>query len=419
MVKIILFSTVLLALQSFVYYTFIGYLKTSRIYKRYVVFIALIPFLLFNIPFITISIITLGNFEPPPWFKTFFLYPFWVWQGATFFIAQWLLIGKIIKIPFKIPIWILEKFRPAREKIKQIKNNDSVLKVDLSRRKFVKTATFAISAYAFAGAAYGVAKKDSYEITYSKIQIDNLPPELNGFTITLLSDIHAGQFMVEDDMRMYADVVNSLQSDIICIPGDFINYDIEETKKVARAFNNLKAKYGVFGCLGNHDEFINADYVADVMNNESPLQMLRQQHRKLQINGKELYILGVDDTISSTNSMNQQLLDNIEDMNNFLLNTENTYLNSPKILLCHKPYKFDDIARKDFDLTLSGHTHGGQVVPVRFGNFNFSVASITSKYIEGHYKIGKANMYVSRGIGTVALPIRINCPPEITKITLV
>jgi predicted MPP superfamily phosphohydrolase len=89
------------------------------------------------------------------------------------------------------------------------------------------------------------------------------------------------------------------------------------------------------------------------------------------------------------------------------------------VLLCHKPYGFDNIAQRDVDLVLSGHTHGGQVVPVKIGSFNLSFAGLLSKYIEGHYKIGKANMYVSRGIGTVALPIRINCPPEITKITLV
>jgi predicted MPP superfamily phosphohydrolase len=71
------------------------------------------------------------------------------------------------------------------------------------------------------------------------------------------------------------------------------------------------------------------------------------------------------------------------------------------------------------DLVLAGHTHGGQVVPLKLGKFNLSFAGFVSKYIEGYYSIGKSNMYISRGIGTVAVPIRINCPPEITKITLV
>jgi len=86
--------------------------------------------------------------------------------------------------------------------------------------------------------------------------------------------------------------------------------------------------------------------------------------------------------------------------------------------LCHKPYAFDEIAKRDFDLILAGHTHGGQVVPFKYGNINISFAALVSKYIEGLYKIGKSNMYVSRGIGSVGLPIRVNCPPEITKITL-
>ena len=77
------------------------------------------------------------------------------------------------------------------------------------------------------------------------------------------------------------------------------------------------------------------------------------------------------------------------------------------------------MAKRDLDLVLAGHTHGGQVVPFKFGNFNLSFAAFVSKYISGYYNIGKANMYISRGIGTVGLPIRLNCPPEITKITLV
>ena len=95
------------------------------------------------------------------------------------------------------------------------------------------------------------------------------------------------------------------------------------------------------------------------------------------------------------------------------------YDNTPKLALIHKPYFFEDLKDMNPALVFSGHTHGGQVVLAKFGDVNISFAGAVSKYISGLYKNGKSGMYISRGIGSVALPIRFNCSPEITKITLV
>lgn len=411
-------TTIFISLQALVYYTFIRYWKSTKYYKPSHRWWALVPFVLFNLSFIIVSFIWGRNFAPPDWFKILGLYPFYVWMAATFFISVWLLAGKVIKLPFQIPIWIAKIFRPLRERIAQLKRKKAVQAVDLSRRKFVRYATMGISTYAFAGAAYGMLKHDSYQIDYKDIKIENLPSELRGTTITLISDVHAGQYMIEEDMREYADVINSLNSDIICIPGDFVNFDIRDVHMLTNAFRDLKAKHGVYGALGNHDFFQNADYVTKAINNESPVQVLRNEHRVININGKALYIMGVDDTRGSGAQMETVVgyYSSIEDK---LKKNDPKFSTSPKVLLCHKPYGFDSFAEKEIDLILSGHTHGGQVVPLKFGNFNMSFAATVSKYIEGIYKIGKSNMYVSRGIGSVGLPIRINCPPEITKLTLV
>lgn len=416
--RIFIFIGILIGLQSLVYFTFINYWKTTRFYKPSHRWWILAPFLLFNLSFLTVSLVLGRNFSPPDWFKIAGLYPFYVWMAATFFISLWLLIGKIIKLPFQIPVWIAKIFRPMREKINRFKQKKSVKTVDLSRRKFVRYATMGISTYAFAGATYGMLKHDSYEIDYKQIAIENLPPELRGTTITLLSDIHAGQYMNEKEMREYADVINSLNSDIVCIPGDFVNFESRDIHMLTRAFRDVKAKHGIYGSLGNHDFFQDADYVAKALNNESPIQLLRNEHRVLKINGKELYMMGIDDTQSSGARMDE-VLKYYGAMDEYLKKNETAFSTAPKVLLCHKPYGFDTLASKEIDLVLSGHTHGGQVVPVKFGTFNLSFAATVSKYIEGIYKIGKSNMYVSRGIGSVGLPIRINCPPEITKITLV
>lgn len=416
--RIVLFFLLFLAMQAFVYFQFVKYLKTTRVYKPSHRWWALAPFLLFNIPFIAISIIWGRTFAPPEWFKIAGVYPFQIWVGATFFISVWLLVGKIIKLPFQIPLWLAKLIKPIREKIYRLKQKKAVQTVDYSRRKFVRYATMGASAYAFGGATYGIVKHDAYEIDYKDIKIENLSDELKGTTITLISDIHSGQYMDENDMREYADVINELGSDIICIPGDFVNFEVRDVHPLTRAFRDLKAKHGVYGSLGNHDFFMNADYVAKAIKEESPIQLLRNEHRVINIKGKDLYMLGIDDTMSSGAKMDE-VLKYYGDMHEYLKNNDVNYTKSPKVLLCHKPYGFDILAQKEPDLVLSGHTHGGQVVPVKIGNFNLSFASTVSKYIDGLYKIGKSNMYVSRGLGSVALPIRINCPPEITVIKLV
>ena len=412
-----IFTTLFLSLQALVYFTFIRYWKTTKYYKPSHRWWALAPFVIFNLSFILVSFIWGRNFAPPEWFKIVGLYPFYIWMAATFFISIWLLVGKVIKLPFQIPIWIAKIFKPLRQKIKSFKEKKAVKTVDHSRRKFVRYATMGISTYAFAGATYGMLRHDSYVIDHKTITIANLPLELRGTTITLISDIHAGQYMDEKEMREYADVINSLESDIVCIPGDFVNFEAKDVHMLTNAFRDLKAKHGVYGSLGNHDFFQDVDYVAKAIVNESPVQLLRNDHRSIDIKGKKLFMLGVDDTRGSGSNM-ETVLNYYTGLEAKLKQTDAEFNSAPKILLCHKPYGFDSLAQKDIDLVLSGHTHGGQVVPVKFGNFNMSFAATVSKYIEGIYKIGKSNMYVSRGIGSVGLPIRLNCPPEITKITL-
>jgi len=413
-----LLPLVIIGLQLLVYFTFINYLKTTRIYKPSHRWWALVPFVLFNVSFIVINLTWGRNFAPPLWFKYAGVYPFYIWMAATFFISLWVLIGKLIKLPFKIPVWIAKLIKPLRKKINDWKEHKTIRQVDLSRRKFVRYVTMGVSTYAFGGAAYGMIRHDAYRIEHKDIKIANLPEELKGTTITLICDIHAGQYMDENDMREYAEIVNEMNSDIICIPGDFVNFDVRDIHPLAKAFRDMKAKYGVFGSLGNHDFFQDAEYVAKGIVNESPVTLLRNDAKKITINGKDLYIIGVDDTRGAGAHMTA-VINYYESVENNLKASDPNFNNAPKVLLCHKPYGFDALAQKEIDLVLAGHTHGGQVVPIKLGNFNLSFAATVSKYIEGLYKIGKSNMYVSRGIGTVGLPIRINCPPEITKIKLV
>jgi predicted MPP superfamily phosphohydrolase len=211
-------------------------------------------------------------------------------------------------------------------------------------------------------------------------------------------------------------VINNLNSDLIFIPGDLTNTKKTEIHALNKAFRDLKAKHGIYGTLGNHDYFSDPDYIAGAVSNESPIKMLRNRSEFININGKELCLIGVEDIRDSGAQKNNVIIKYIDDT---LEMTDKKYLEMPKILLCHKPYMFREIADKNIDLMLSGHTHGGQIVLAKLGNINLSIAATISSLISGHYKENDTNLYVSRGIGTVGFPLRLNCPPEVTQIKLI
>jgi predicted MPP superfamily phosphohydrolase len=228
--------------------------------------------------------------------------------------------------------------------------------------------------------------------------------------------------MDTDLMSNYVDVINDMKPDLIFIPGDMTNSKREEAAPFAKSFRELKAKYGVYATFGNHDYFNDVNYIADVINNETGIKLLRNEALLIDVNGKPLSIMGTEDTQDSGGKSNpvisKYITQTVEKSNSLLKEKNIDSAGVPKILLTHKPYVFDDVSDLNFDLMLSGHTHGGQVVFFKLGDINLSIAATVHKYINGLYNNENKYLYVSRGIGTVGLPLRFNCPPEITKITL-
>ena len=349
--------------------------------------------------------------------------PYYIYLGAVLFIGLYLLIGKLIKLPFSVSGWILNQFKNTRQMLKEFFSKPPVRKIDKSRRAFLTGTTALVTGYAFIGSTLGVLDSNDYEIVNKEIKIDDLPEEIKGTTITLISDTHSGPYMDEETMREYAKVINDLRSDIIMIPGDLTNSNKLEVHPFVNAFKNLKADKGIYASLGNHDYFSDAEYVAGVVQRESPIKLLRNNSEIININGKDLCIMGLEDTRQSRSNQDNVLMRyldaTIEYTKTKLTEKNLDYNEIPKLALIHKPYFFEEMSDKNIDLILSGHTHGGQVVLAKLGPVNFSFAGAVSKFISGLYESGRSKMYVSRGIGSVALPIRYNCPPEITKITLV
>ena len=287
-----------------------------------------------------------------------------------------------------------------------LQTNSNFEKFDNSRRVFLKGSAVALSAYSFIGATKGVIDRDDYEIVERTVHIRNLPDEFKEFTIGLMSDIHSSVFMTKEEMDDYVSALNGLKTDVILVPGDFVNSQTEEVYPCAEALSALRAPYGVYGCLGNHDYFANVEEVAKRIDG-CGVKLLRNDALKIQKGNSFLNLIGVDDIPMSggVEPYLERALSSVRNPN-------------PRILLCHKPYYLDSFATHNIDLTLAGHTHGGQVVFAKIGNTIISPASLFSKYVWGLYKSGESQMYVTRGIGTVGVPIRVNCPPELTKITL-
>jgi predicted MPP superfamily phosphohydrolase len=361
-------------------------------------------FVWFGLALAVVTFVRLPLSDAPRWLMLFGVYPMYAWHSSLAIVFLVLMVGKLLKFPFLSFRWMARRWRSATSEITRSSNAS----FSSGRRIFLQRGTVALAGTIMAGTAYGMCRRHPAQISNITVPISNLPEAFNGFSIALISDIHSSPFMLKDQMLEYARGVNALHADMIAVTGDFVNSSLDEVYPFAEAFSELRATGGIYGVLGNHDFYTRrVEQVARVVN-DCGIQLLRNDRVRLDRNGAVLHILGVDDVGHPARA--RELLDGV---------VAGLPSNAATVLLCHRPYFFEDAAARNISLTLSGHTHGGQIVLGRLGDRYFAPARMASPYVAGHYSIGSSNMYVSRGVGTVGVPVRINCPPEITKITLV
>jgi predicted MPP superfamily phosphohydrolase len=268
------------------------------------------------------------------------------------------------------------------------------------RRQFLKLSG------ATAGTPFiaSIASAHDYRIVRLPLRFPNLPAGLHGVTIAQVSDVHSGVYMTERDIRDIVQIVNGLHPSLIALTGDHVDNNDAQLPAVCNSMKLLKSEYGVYGCLGNHDHFATAEKVTAALR-QINVTMLDNAHRTLTINGEKLSIVGVDDAgRGSGNFANIDEAIKGLDPEGF------------SVLLSHRPDFFTKAKSAGMDLTLSGHTHGGQV-GIEFWRINLNPVYLVHKYARGLYQEDGKQLYVNVGVGMVGVPIRL-VPPEITLITL-
>jgi predicted MPP superfamily phosphohydrolase len=392
----------LIGSQTYLLFKVLRYLNAKKARSSIRVAIC-VAFAVFNLP-----IFYLITFRPPKFlladsFMDIAVFPFYVWQfsGLVIFFLQ--MLGRVIRLPLVGGVALMRHIPITQQRIALVQNNERFKRFDRSRRTFLRTAFWGASAYVVAGSSYGALYRNRFEVVRRELNLKNLPSSLRGLTLGLISDIHSGPYMSKEEMDRYVTELSSLRPDIILLPGDFVTMRLEEIYPVVESLSELKAPYGVFGCLGNHEFYSHAPDEITKRLDDAGVKMLRNESAILDIRGDKLAILGIDD---------------LGHGDDFPAAMKSVPPDTTKILMSHKPYFFPSAAESGINLTLAGHTHGGQVVFVKVGDFTLAPATLVSKYIAGLYDIGDSLMYVSRGVGTIGVPFRINCPPEVTLFTL-
>jgi uncharacterized protein len=240
-----------------------------------------------------------------------------------------------------------------------------------------------------------------FEITRHRIRLDRLPSAFRGFRIVQLTDIHHGVFLAADILQHVVHTVNELEPDLVVLTGDYITYSSAYIEPVAEILGQLRPKHGIIGVLGNHDFRVDADRVARTLS-RAGVEMLRNRHTRIHHRDQYLYIAGVDDWYYRP------------DLPRALRGIPKKV---PTVLLSHNPSIVQSASDAGIPLVLSGHTHGGQLnLPILGSIYGRTPEQLRFKV--GWARLGPTQIYVSRGIGTIVLPLRVRCSPEIPVLTL-
>jgi uncharacterized protein len=277
----------------------------------------------------------------------------------------------------------------------------------ITRRNFLLGSGVTAAGLAFYA---GEISRHEIDIVTRPIAISNLPTPFHNYRIVQISDIHLDEYTEPFFLERIVSKVNTLAADLVLLTGDFITHGaftfMEGThaaNRCAEIFTTLTAPLR-YAILGNHDVAVDAPMVIRALSSKGT-PVLVNQYLPIERNGARIWLCGVDDPSTSHPDLNLAVPAKPD---------------GPVILMAHEPDYADTVIAHPrgslVDLMLAGHSHGGQVRLPFVGPL--ILPPMGEKYPEGYYRFNQMQLYVNRGIGTVGLPFRWNCPPEITLLTL-
>lgn len=275
---------------------------------------------------------------------------------------------------------------------------------DPARRRWLSALRWGIFGVPTAALGYGTfILRHQLRVREQDIPIADLPEDLNGLRIAQLTDIHMSQFLSVEELERAVDMANETKPHLTLVTGDLITMGGDPLDDCLRALKRLKADAGVFGCLGNHEIYARSEDYTQQQGAKIGITFLRRQTRLLRFGASDLNLAGVD-----YQRLGKHYLRGAEQM---------VAPGAFNVLLSHNPDVFPVAAAKGFPLTISGHTHGGQV-KVEILGADLNISRFYTHYVDGLYRKDGSAIFVSRGIGTIALPTRLGAPPEVALLRL-
>jgi len=339
----------------------------------------------------------------------------WLPKAMTAAVYLW----HLLILPLLIPLlavgavvalvrWVIRKIRTQEPRETGTTQPDDAR---VSRRAFLSaTAAFTPQLFTVGLTAIALRQLEQFRVRRMTIALRDLPAALDGLTIAHVSDMHAGRFTRSAVLRKMIAAVNDLRSDLVLVTGDLINGAIHELPEGVDAVRRFDARSGVYMVEGNHDLFPGREAFESGVK-ASGIPLLVNEAEQLSVRGHPVQLLGLrwggpifrrrqgydDNTIAAA----------FEEL---------IALRDPEafpILLAHHPHAFDAAAVAQVPLTLSGHTHGGQLML----NEETGFGPLMFRYWSGHYTKGDSHLIVSNGVGNW-FPLRTRAPAEIIHLTL-
>jgi predicted MPP superfamily phosphohydrolase len=280
-------------------------------------------------------------------------------------------------------------------------------RLDPSRRRLLDLAGTALVASPIAVMGYGTfVQRTNFRVREIDLPMRGLPHGLDGVRLLQLSDIHLSAFLSEAEFARVVDASNELRPHVALVTGDFISSSGDPLDACLRQIARLRSDTGVFATLGNHERYAHAEDYTAVAAGRLGVRLLRYENQVVRFGESSLNLAGIDYELIQT------------DRSHYLRGCERLIVPGAfNVLLSHNPDVFPVAAHQGYNLTLAGHTHGGQVT-IEILDQSINPARFFTPYVAGEYRQGNAAAYVTRGVGTIGIPVRVGAPPEITLLRL-